>query len=954
MLRSSASFFLMILLIELALTDLTQASDSGPVNYLSGMTVYDITQDNQGYIWFGTNSGLYRYDGIEKKSFSTRDGLPGNEILRTHLAPNGDIWLLNFTGIPSFIRNGKIFSIHNVEYLQESVTNSPHLSVFSTDKDIWIASELGPLLKIDLNLQNPIRRFETIDPINQIYISETGQSFITIKGDLFQFNPSNFSIYPTNDPSEYVSNRILNIDNHPFIPTTTGLKNITGNATPIEFNFLDRGITDRIITGIKTIDHKLIVGTVNGLYLVDYDDKKPINALLSDVFVTSLFEDREGNIWVSTLGHGVFLYPVGTWNYRTFRTDDLGINRFLSIQKVKDYLFVGGIGSQLIYINNNNEVGRINLFPEEPTPQIATMAYTSGVLLAGGIKEFAYIQTSDDDPLNWEIYRLQLSAVKDFYISHADTFYVSSVQGIHKVIKNGSTFELEAIYKGRTTALCVINADKILIGTSLGLKKWTNGNLERIESELTREQITVLKCNRDDTTFIGTNGGGLWTYNHDTEIIAPFLNDDNRLSSIRDLLIDDDDYLWIASAYGLFKYDGRMLNEITKGNIRSLIPDGEKVVYITSGLLGYLPLAEIELKSYPFSITDLMLRADDISIDLDNTIRLPKNTETISISLRAPFFGKPDQIKYYYQFGSTNGNWISSAIPEFTFRRLPVGSYTIFLKAIVNGDFIESDIQEIQLRIIPPFWQQAWFVITFTILGLAAILFLFSKRIESERKQAAEKLLQTTRMVELEQQALNAMMNPHFVFNVLNSIRFYLDEKGFEKAQAYLTQFSKLIRMQLEGSFNKYISLSQELERLEMYANLESLRLRNTLEFNVNRTGIDDDDFEEVLVPALVLQPFVENAILHGIQPKNTCGQINVHLSLPHQHILEVVIEDNGIGINAARKLNDGKKLKKESLAMHLTKERLNLLTFQTGYRSRIVTEEREEGGTRVTLQIPV
>lgn len=942
------------MLFMLAFVKLTIASDSGPVNYLSGMTVYDVTQDKQGYIWFGTNSGLYRFDGIEKKSFSTRDGLPGNEILRTHLAPNGDIWLLNFTGIPSFIRDGKIFSIHNVEYLQESITNSPHLSVFSADTSIWIASELGPLLKIDLNLHNPIQRFATIVPINHIYISETDQSFITVRGAPYQFDTSNFSIEPINDTTEYVSNRMLYIDNHPFLPTRTGIKNITGRATPAEYNFLDRGITDRIIAAIKTIDNKLIVGTSNGLFILDKEDNKPAYTLLSDVFVSSLFEDREGNIWVSTLGHGAYLYPVGTWNYKAFRTDDLGINRFLSIQKIRDYLFVGGIGSELVYMNYNNEISRINLFPDEPTPQIATLAYKSGTLLAGGINEFAYIRTSDDDPKNWEVLKLQLSAVKDFYISHPDTFYVSSVQGIHKVIKSGSTFELEAIYKGRTTALCVINADRILIGTSLGLKKWENGTLKRIERELTREQITVLKCNNDGTTFIGTNGGGLWKYNHKTEIFAPFLNDDNRLSSIRDLIIDNDNNLWIASASGLFKYDGHFLIKIAQGNIRSMIPDRDNVIYITSGILGYLPLTEIELRSYPFSITDLMLRADDVSINLNNTVRLPKNTETISISLRAPFFGKPDQIKYYYQFGSISGNWISSAIPEFTFRRLPVGSYSIFLKATVNGDFIESDIQEIQLRIIPPFWQQAWFVITFTILGLAAILFIFSKRIETERKQAAEKLLQTTRMVELEQQALNAMMNPHFVFNVLNSIRFYLDEKGFEKAQAYLTQFSKLIRMQLEGSFNKYISLSQELERLEMYVNLESLRLRNTLEFNVTRTGIDEDEFEEILVPALVLQPFVENAILHGIQPKNTCGVINIKLSLPHQHILEVIIEDNGIGINAARNLNDGKKLKKESLAMHLTKERLNLLTFQTGYRSRIVTEERAEGGTRVTLQIPV
>ena len=929
-----------------------KADETRPVNYLSGMTVYDVTQDSQGYIWFGTNSGLYRFDGLEMKSFSTRDGLPGNEILQLHRTKNGDIWILNFSGIPSFVRNGVIYNHHNTEYLKGAITHSPHLSVFSTDSQIWIASELGPLIALDLALKEPVKIFDTIEPITHIFISAEYGSFITKRNTSWELNPNTLQTTPTKDRATYVSNRKLFIDGHPFLPTTQGLKNITNKANPAEINLVSRGITDRIITSVKTMDGKLLVGTTNDLYHVDLSTNTLAHPLLTDVFVSSLFEDREGNIWVTTLGHGAYLYPVGTWNNRVYTTDSFGLSRFLSVKKVNDYLFVGGIGADLIYIDRDQHIGKISLFPNDPTPQIGTMGYKDGVFLVAGIEEFIYFKPSNLNPEFWQQERFIVSATKDFQIINPDTVLVSSVAGIFKFTRNDTSFTSTNLIDKRTTAIGAFNTNKILIGTSLGLKIYIDGVLEEIEGPLTSEQITLIRCRSYEQCLIGTNGGGLWHF--DGVNFEPLFVDDSRLSSIREIVVDEQNILWVGSAQGLFNYDGEALKEIARGNVRSFVPLENEVIYITSGLLTYLPLDEIEIKNFDFSITDLIVEADGTLFDHTKIIGLPKDTENITISLRAPFFGKPDQIKYHYRFSGGEENWISSSTPTFTFRRLPVGNYTISVKATVNGNFIESDIRQIQFRIIPPFWQQAWFVITLAFIGLGIMLFVFSVRIETERKKAAEKLVQSTRMVELEQQALNAMMNPHFVFNVLNSIRFYLDEKGFKQAQEYLTQFSKLIRMQLEGSFNKYIPLSQELERLSMYVNLESLRLRNCLEFKVDYSDVDEDDFEEIQVPALILQPFVENAILHGIQPKNTSGIINVRISLPHNHILEVVIEDNGIGLIASKKLQESRETKKESLAMHLTKERLNLLTFQTGYRSRIVTEERAEGGTRVILQIPV
>jgi LytS/YehU family sensor histidine kinase len=209
---------------------------------------------------------------------------------------------------------------------------------------------------------------------------------------------------------------------------------------------------------------------------------------------------------------------------------------------------------------------------------------------------------------------------------------------------------------------------------------------------------------------------------------------------------------------------------------------------------------------------------------------------------------------------------------------------------------------------------------------------------------------------ELEMKALRAQMNPHFIFNCLNSINRFIIQNDAEKAADYLTKFAKLIRLVLEKSGHSFIPLSEELECLKLYMDLEALRFENPFIYEIKTDGLNQ---EMVMVPSLLIQPFVENAIWHGLSPgQNHTGKITINLRLGNK-VLYCEISDNGIGLSGSAALKDKNRENKKSLGIELTRNRLNLAdSLHPGKLGVHFMELKDaEGnvcGTSVNLKIPV
>ncbi|WP_379090518.1 sensor histidine kinase [Pedobacter sp. UC225_65] len=229
-------------------------------------------------------------------------------------------------------------------------------------------------------------------------------------------------------------------------------------------------------------------------------------------------------------------------------------------------------------------------------------------------------------------------------------------------------------------------------------------------------------------------------------------------------------------------------------------------------------------------------------------------------------------------------------------------------------------------------------------------MYIITVRITKRQKnKEQEQLLLKNKILMLEQRALQAMMNPHFVFNVMNSIQHYINTKNTSSANKVLTGFAKLIRKNLEICTKSYINIEEEIEYLNLYLSLEKYRFGEKFEYHIKvDTTIDK---EETLIPSIILQPYIENAIWHGIMPKEEGGEVQINITHKDEDYLWIKIIDNGVGINNSLQ---NKNTKHQSKGMALTQEKINLLNQIEVKPIQIYIEQNGNSGTTITISVPL
>jgi tetratricopeptide (TPR) repeat protein len=245
--------------------------------------------------------------------------------------------------------------------------------------------------------------------------------------------------------------------------------------------------------------------------------------------------------------------------------------------------------------------------------------------------------------------------------------------------------------------------------------------------------------------------------------------------------------------------------------------------------------------------------------------------------------------------------------------------------------------------------QQILFVILFILLAFG-IVFLIYNRLQLKKTLTLQKEL-----AEYEQKALHLQMNPHFVFNCLGSISSFIVQNGTDSAIKYLSKFSKLMRLTLEYSKESLIPIDKEMESLQNYLELEQLRFNQKFDFTITKSKDIEDD---MALPPLLLQPFVENAIIHGLIPKNEKGNIAIDFSIEKENLI-CTIEDNGIGFDKSKELKENLVSVHKSMALDITKKRLEMMEASTSRKANVAIEEikNDKGqvlGTKVVLNLPI
>ena len=337
-----------------------------------------------------------------------------------------------------------------------------------------------------------------------------------------------------------------------------------------------------------------------------------------------------------------------------------------------------------------------------------------------------------------------------------------------------------------------------------------------------------------------------------------------------------------------------------------------------------------------------------------------KPTENyLTFEFSAIDFDYPNLTHFAHKLEGVDENWVESSRRNVTYAYLPGGDYSLMLKA-KRGDGEWSPTSYIDIEI-----QKKWYQ-TLLIQGLAIILFggfvyaVYKSRIRSAVEKQKIKSDFERKLAEVKMNALTAQMNPHFIFNSLNSIDYFIIKNDRMKASEYLNRFARLIRLILSHSRSNYITLRDDLEALKLYIEIECMRFNEQFDYVVQAGH--NVDLDTIQIPPLLLQPYVENAIWHGLMHKTEkgCLQVNVEMDEKNESII-ATIEDNGVGRKKAAEMKSKmvKQKAQKSMGMSITKDKLEIINFlhnlnATSKIEDVFNENGEVAGTRVTLQIPV
>ncbi len=405
-------------------------------------------------------------------------------------------------------------------------------------------------------------------------------------------------------------------------------------------------------------------------------------------------------------------------------------------------------------------------------------------------------------------------------------------------------------------------------------------------------------------------------------------------------LKDSQGNLWFGTVNGVTKYNPSYTTQNT-------IPPK---VRITDIRLFYKSLYETEYKDWIQNWNHLK-----------DSLVLPHRQNHLEFEFLGINHPNPSKVTYEWRLLGAEENWSPrSTRNNVTYSNLLPGDYTFQLKGFNEEGIADKNPLELSFSIKPPFWQLWWFRLT----CLGALLFIIAaiirgrvNRVRREAKRAQEQLELENSLLSLKQKALQLQMNPHFIFNALNSIQNLIVQNDSKTARYQLAKFSKLMRAILEHSRSNAISLEQEIETLENYIAIERLSSGNEFHYNIQ---IEPDiKPADTYIPPMMIQPFVENAIIHGIAPLHKNGIVNISFAQKQENI-HCTIEDNGVGFEQAQKskakaLGDGH----QSAALQVTQERLDILQSKPIPSpsldiQEIILKDGSIGGTKVLIRVPI
>jgi ligand-binding sensor domain-containing protein len=681
---------------------------------------------------------------------------------------------------------------------------------------------------------------------------------------------------------------------------------------------------------------------------------------LTNKYVLCFEDDKDDNIWIGTDGGGLYKFDSKNNIFSNWRNN--GSSSSLSNDIVQDLLidsynsiWAGTLNGICRFNPATNAFKRYFLEPNKPSDNLKVPAYTNIRLFETSDKQ---LYALDDH----SIYKFNPIKNKfeniffDFKINNVvprsiiedkdSTWWIASSSGIiHLNIRNG-----------------ILDESKL---KSLNKKYFK------------ADQLYCLLPYDTDRLWIGSGNNGLFLFNKKTIAIEANYTEKNGLSNnfIYGILNDNSGKLWMSSNRGISVFDP-VVNKFRNYDINDGLQSNEfnagafyktsENVLLFGGINGFniIEPDKIPFNSFKPFVNITNIKSDDSIYTVFpytkqlKRLKLANNQNNLAFEFASSDYVNTPKNLFEYRLEGYEKNWTRTNRNYVSYSKLPPGNYTFYVRASNNDGIWSDQPASFSFRIKPLIWQTWWFKI---IAGLFIVFYgytLVSNRIQMARKKENEKMQLARQKTEYEKQlaeiklkALVSQMNPHFIFNCMNSIQAMILSDQNMQASTYLTKLSRLVRSVLENSVKTFIPLQEVIDNLKLYLELESLRFDQLFNYDIRVENIDAYSVE---MPSMLIQPYIENSIWHGLLKKE--GEKNIHIRFYSKNKFIICeIEDNGIGRVKANELNLKKQHK--SLGTMITQEMFETLhkIKDTKFQVDIIDlydDNHQPSGTKVVIEM--
>ncbi|HMM11217.1 MAG TPA: two-component regulator propeller domain-containing protein [Bacteroidales bacterium] len=922
------------------------ASDTDSAS-LTNNWINHLLVDSHGRLWVSTSAGLNVLDpatGLIRQFFGSNYGNAissnyFNYLLEDH---DGRFWAATRNGLLQFSTGSSqlVRYLHNPANPQTLPHDQVSALALTMDKAIWVGTKAG-LARLDaetgrfglpialLREEPALAKLE----INRLYTEQDSLLWIgTQVAGLYKYNLITQTItryaHAIDNPNSLSDNRVYDIcrDNRGnlWVGTFNGLNRLS-TGLPLFRTFRNNPLDDNSLLNNSVwafeedAEGRIWIGTEEGISIFDRTrlsfshiraNPAKRNGLPAG-HIREIYRDSRNRMWIGTRYNGLSLYDPATGHYRHYRhlpgdTTSLPDNQVVSL--MEDHL-------GRIWVGTPFGLGRL----DDPATE-----------------KFRNYRANPANPN-----ALPDRRVLDVFQDAQHRIWLATGDGL-------------ALYRPETDDFEVFRATG------------TTGMNNRLFS---------IRSDSSGKLWLGTRGGGILVFDPQQKTFVAYTEHDGLTNNVVYLALSDKvGNIWASTNWGLTKFnirsgvfsafevsDGLQSNEFNF-NAGLVASDGQLFFGGMNGFTMFYPEDIIQNTQPPKIIVTTYKLLNQLQLRQlfnNDTLRLRYDENFFGFEFAALDFANSNKIKYRFKLENHNDSWVerSSGQRYAEFARVSPGIYRFMVQSTnAEGVWTDNTIT-IHIIVLPPWYQTWWFRALLILLGIVLFyLFLFFRLRTVRKKHEDEKryLEYQKKTNELEQKALQLQMNPHFLFNSLNSIQSFVLKNDIDNAIRYLSKFSQLMRRTLNHSKESTIPLQDELEAIRLYLEIEQLRFENKFEFFIDLDPAIDEQFVEI--PPMILQPIVENAIHHGLMHRESEGKLLISLRAEGQSI-RIVIEDNGIGRVRSAELRRQSGIRRESLGMAITTERFEMLSQYSGQEYTFAVEDLKDQngnalGTRVIILI--